>query len=307
MGKIKKKINILALGDVGGTLLLGLKMLGKNSVSEIGIFDENKEKLLRYEAEINQIREPFEKMEMPKVKILNKSELFDCDIFVFCATAGVPPVGTEEKDIRMYQLEKNSNIVTEYAVLARKEKYKGIFAILSDPVEVLCKVAFLESNKNAEKKHDAKGLAPSQIKGYGLGVMHGRAVYFSEKDERYKEYKTEGRCYGAHGVGIIVANSIKKYDHKRSVELTKLVEEANLKVREYGFKPYIAPAISSGAIAIIQTLEGKWHYSSNLIGEVYFGAKNKISAKGIEFEKVKMEDKLFNRILDTYKYLREIL
>ena len=32
--------------------------------------------------------------------------------------------------------------------MARDNSFKGIFGVISDPVDLLCKVAFLESNKD---------------------------------------------------------------------------------------------------------------------------------------------------------------
>ena len=55
----KKKINILALGDVGSTLLIGLKLLGKDSIDSIGIFDRSTDKIKRWEYEMNQTSYPF--------------------------------------------------------------------------------------------------------------------------------------------------------------------------------------------------------------------------------------------------------
>src|SRR6056297_362431 len=47
----KWKINILALGDVGSTLLIGLKLLGKDYIKEIGIYDKSENNTLRWERE----------------------------------------------------------------------------------------------------------------------------------------------------------------------------------------------------------------------------------------------------------------
>jgi hypothetical protein len=80
--------------------------------------------------------------------------------------------------------------------------------------------------------------------------------------------------------------------------------EANLEVRKTGFKPYIAPALSSGAISIIYTLEGKYHYSSNYLAGVYMGAKNRNLPSGLDIEKIQMPDKLFERIKKTYNKLK---
>lgn len=290
----KKTVNILALGDVGSTLLTGLKLLGGDIVKSIGIYDRSPEKIQRYEYEMNQTSFPFEHDSLPEVHGISKDELFDCDMFVFCASKGVPAVGVENVDVRMIQFEENAKLIKEYAVMAAENNFKGIFAVVSDPVDPLCATVLKES----------KGiLLPEQIKGYGLGVMNARAMYYAKKNNQYAMYLKEGRAFGPHGNDLIIANSIVDYDDKLSKELTKLTVEANLQVRKTGFKPYIAPALSSGAISIIYTLKGEWHYSSNYLAGVYMGTKNRNLPSGLEIEKINMPDKLFERIKYTYNNL----
>ncbi|HPW99323.1 MAG TPA: lactate dehydrogenase [Sedimentibacter sp.] len=290
----KRKVNILALGDVGSTLLIGLRLLGKDAVSSIGICDRSRDKIKRWEYEMNQTSYPFEDS-LPEVGGIEKEELFDCHMFVFCASKGVPPVGSEAADVRMVQFEENTRLIKEYASRAADCGFKGIFAVVSDPVDLLCKTVLKESRGV---------LAPEQIKGYGLGVMNARALYYSKKFKRFSMYLQEGRAFGPHGKDLIIANSINDYDDELSRELTKFAVEANLEVRKTGFKPYIAPALSSGAISIVYTLEGKYHYSSNYIAGVYMGAKNRNLPSGLDIEKIKMPDKLFERIKETYGRLR---
>ncbi|MGD9570022.1 MAG: lactate dehydrogenase [Sedimentibacter sp.] len=290
----KKRVNLLALGDVGSTLLTGLKLLGGNCVSSIGIYDRSPDKVKRWEYEMNQTSFPFEFDKLPEVHGIEKNQLFDCDMFVFCASKGVPPVGQENIDVRMVQFEENAKLIKEYAEMAADNNFKGIFAVVSDPVDLLCATVLKESRGV---------LAPEQIKGYGLGVMNARAAYYSKKHDEYSSYLTEGRAYGPHGNDLVIANSIINYDDKLSKELTKLAVEANLEVRKAGFKPYIAPALSSGAISIIYTLEGKWHYSSNYLGGAFMGAKNRSLPIGLEIEKIKMPEELFQRIKYTYDNL----
>ncbi|NMR95902.1 lactate dehydrogenase, partial [Vibrio parahaemolyticus] len=109
--------------------------------------------------------------------------------------------------------------------------------------ELLCKVAFLESNKTDNGFYDFKGLAANQIIGYGLGVMNARAIYYSEKDPSLMHYKEEGRVFGPHGSGLIVADSIYNYDDVKSKILTEKCVRANVEVRELGFKPYVGPSL----------------------------------------------------------------
>lgn len=293
----KKRVNLLALGDVGSTLLIGLKLLGGNSISSIGIFDRSQDKINRWEYEMNQTSHPFDFDSMPHVHSVKKEELFDCDMFVFCASKGVPPVGVEGVDVRMIQFEENAKLISEYAHMAAEKNFKGIFAVVSDPVDPLCAVVLKESNG---------ALLPEQIKGYGLGVMNARAAYYAKKHDKFSSYLIEGRAFGPHGNDLVIANSITNYDDNLSKELTKLAVEANLQVRKTGFKPYIAPALSSGAMSIIFTLENKWHYSSNYIGGVYMGVKNRNLPAGLEIEKIKMPDELFTRLQETYDKLKEL-
>lgn len=293
----KKTVNILALGDVGSTLLTGLKLLGGNSISRVGIFDRSQDKMKRWEYEMNQTSFPFDFNSMPEVHGIEKNQLFDCDMFVFCASKGVPPVGSENVDVRMVQFKENAKLIKEYAMMAADKNFKGIFAVVSDPVDLLCATVLKEG----------KGiLSPDQVKGYGLGVMNARAAYYAKKHEKYSSYLTEGRAFGPHGNDLVIANSIINYDDNLSRELTKLAVEANLEVRKTGFKPYIAPALSSGAISLICTLEGKWHYSSNYLGGVFMGIKNRNLPVGLEIEKINMPEELINRIINTYNKLKEL-
>ncbi|MDD4678691.1 MAG: lactate dehydrogenase, partial [Tissierellia bacterium] len=295
MDKLKKrKVNILALGDVGSTLLIGLKLLGKNSISSIGIYDRSMDKIKRWEYEMNQTSFPFEDS-LPTVQGIKKEELFDCDMFVFCASRGVPPVGSEAVDVRMVQFKGNAELIKGYASMAADYGFKGIFAVVSDPVDQLCATVLNESRGV---------LAPEQIKGYGLGVMNARALYYSKRYEKFSMYLHEGRAFGPHGKDLVIANSILNYDNELSMELTKYAVEANLEVRKTGFKPYIAPALSSGAISIVYTLEGKYHYSSNYLAGVYMGAKNRNPPSGLDIEKINMPDMLFERIKKTYNKLK---
>lgn len=301
----KWKVNVVGLGDVGGTLVTGLRLLGGDVISSIGIYDKDENRIKRWEFEAAQIFSP-SVTEFSEIIPLNENELFNCDMFVFCVSVGVPEVGKEQKDVRMVQFEGNSRIVGIYAKLARKANFKGIFAVVSDPVDLLCKVAFNESNKDDKGDYDFSGLASDQIRGYGLGVMNARACYYASKSEELKHYLTEGRAFGPHGEGLIIADSIENYNEEPSSILTSKTKTANLDIRATGFKPYIAPALSSGALSLLATIKGEWHYSATFIGGTFFGAKNRLSEKGIELERNNLPESLFNKLLNTYNYLGSI-
>lgn len=299
----KWRVNVVGLGDVGGTLVSGLRLLGGDCISRIGIFDLDENKVMRWEYEANQIMDPSGVLVHPPVTALSKEQLFDCDMFVFCVTVGVPPLSEKKVDVRLAQLEGNSLIISEYSVAARACGFKGLFSVVSDPVDQLCRVAFASSNMSEDNQFDFKGLAPEQIRGYGLGVMHARAAYFAGLDTGASNYANEGRAYGPHGEGLVIADSISRYDDQLSRDLTQKAATANLCVRSLGFKPYIAPALSSGSLSLLATLRGSWHYSATFLGGVYFGARNKLLPSGTELERLDIPEKLYLRLLSTYERL----
>ena len=301
------KVNIVGLGDVGGALLTGLRLLGGSCIESIGIYDKNINAIKRWELEANQIFCPFNAQKFPEVYRIKEGNIFDCDIFVFCATVGVPSLGEEQEDVRMKQFEGNSKIISDYARKAREKSFKGIFAIISDPVDLLCKTVFLTGNKDTNGEFDFKGLAADQIRGYGLGVMHARAVYYSKQNPGTAEYNREGGAFGPHGQGLVIANSFKKYDKSLSEMLTDQTVKANLEVRKTGFKPYVAPALSSGSYPLIATISGKWHYSAIFMGGVFMGAKNRLLKSGTEIERSDLPVNLVGKIEESYKELGKIL
>mgnify|MGYP003308040003 FL=1 len=229
-------------------------------------------------------------------------------MFVFVASKGIPPVGSQVKDVRMYQFENNAKIVTHYAKMARNAGFKGLWCAVSDPVDPLAKTAYLESNKDENGVFDGKGLRPEQVQGFGLGVMNARAAYYAKRDDRFASFLTEGRSFGPHGTGLTIANSIEHYDDALSQELTQLTVTANLKMRKIGFKPYVAPALSSGALSLLLTLRGEWHCGSVFLDGIYMGVKNRFTPYGIETELLPhIPDALYGHIVGAAEHLKEVL
>lgn len=305
--KDKWKLNLLALGDVGGTLLIGLRLLGSKYIDEIGIYDRHLDRMKRWEYELNQVRAPFTDEEYPKIKGIDVDELFDCDMFIFCASSGVPKLDSNVRDVRMAQFDGNAKIIKEYARMARNKNFDGIFAVVSDPVDLLCKVAFLESNTNDKGVLDFCGIPSDKIIGYGLGVMNARASFYAEGNPRASHFLKEGRVYGPHGEGLVVADSIYNYDEEISMWLTEKAKIANLEIRNFGYKPYIAPSLSSGSLSILSTLQGNWLYGSTYMGGVYMGSKFRLNKTGIEIERLKLPYSLYKRIENTYEKLGDLV
>ena len=121
----------------------------------------------------------------------------------------------------------------------------------------------------------------------------------------------DGRVFGPHGSDLVVADDIYHYDDAKSKALTQLTVDANIRVRETGFKPYIAPAVTSGAIAILENLRGHWQYSSAWFGDdngegAFLGMRNRRTEEGLEIEDLAMDDRLFARIERAYQNLENL-
>lgn len=302
----KKRVHLLAVGDVGGTLLTALKLLGGDCISTIGICDLNEKTLARWQAEMGQIAWPWDYDALPEVEAVSSEHLFDCDVFIFAATKSIPAVGSGVADVRMAQYEANRPLVASFARQAREAGFGGLFIVLSDPVDPLCRAAYHASNAGPDGHWDGLGLLPEQVQGFGLGVMNARAAYFAKEDPRFASFLKEGRSFGPHGKGLVIANSVEHYNDAISRELTERVLSANLRIRDLGFKPYVAPAVSSGAMQLLLTLRGQWHCGSVCLGGVWFGVRNRFTPTGLEIETLELPDALFARLRETETLLREI-
>ena len=294
----KARVTLLALGDVGSTLLMGLRLLGGDVISSIGICDVRDNVAARWEFELDQIAPP-ETEPLPEVDIIAPEQLFDGDVFLFCASRMIPDTSVVQGDVRMAQYALNRELVGHYARMAREKQYRGLFVVVSDPVDPLCRWALRESNKNECGAYDGLGLSPAQIRGFGLGVMHARALYFARRDPRFASYLTEGRAFGPHGEDLVLANSLTHYDDALSRELTERVAHANLEMRKLGFKPYVAPALSSGALTLLALLRRQWHYASLYDGRVFMGCRSRLTDDGPETEHIPLPEALAQRLAET--------
>ncbi len=297
----RKRVHIAGMGDVGRNAAAALRIVGGETVSAIGIYDIDQKQVTRLEIELGQILFPPGQRRVPKILPLGQEELFDCDIFLFCAAAGVPPVGEEAKgDVRMAQFEKNRLIIEEYAKAAQDARFRGLFGVVSDPLDLLCQEA-------------ARYLHPEQVQGFGLGVMYARAAYYAARrassDPRFSHFMDSGRVYGPHGKGLVAVNSIsaEHYDKAATEKLTNLTVGANISVRALGYKPYIAPGISSVALTIPAVIAGNWNDSARCLNGVFFGARNRITAAGTKWEKEPLPDELYYHLRDSYRALDKTL
>ena len=296
--KPRLRLNLVGLGDVGGTLLTALKLLsgagadapidpegaGADArigpetdppvIDEIGVYDPNEALCRRYELELNQVLG----RATPRIVLRPPEALFDCDVFLFTASRGVPHVGATG-DLRMAQFEKNRELLKPYAAQARAARFSGLFCQISDPVDLLARCVFLQSNREENGEYDFFGLLPEQVVGFGLGVMQARAA---DMARRMGVSCPNLRAYGPHGADLVVANDPRDYDEALSEALTRRTVGANLLVRELGFKPYIAPALSSAALSLLALLRGEPFLGAVPLDGVYFGCRSRLTDRGFE-------------------------
>ena len=210
-------LTLVGLGDVGGTALLALKLLGRE-LAEVQIFDPNRAQCQRYEMELNQVLSA-DGRTLPEVVICEEQDLFRCDLFAFTASRGVPGLDTKVQDVRMAQYEANRAMVGSYARMARQADFTGLFCQISDPVDHLSRSVFLQSNQKETGEFDFAGLLPEQVQGFGLGVMAARCAYYARQLGLDEDAL---RVYGPHGQGLVCANCCGGgYDAAISAELTE--------------------------------------------------------------------------------------
>ena len=300
------RVNLLALGDVGSTLAMGLRLLGGSIIASLGLCDVRPHVAQRWEFELGQIGISGAPDALPPVSVVDTDRLFDCDVFLFCASRFVPDTDVKTGDVRMAQYEKNRELAVLYGRMARERGFRGLFCVVSDPVDPLCRAVLLESNRSENGEIDCRGLFPHQVRGFGLGVMNARAAYYARRDQRFADFLTDGRTFGPHGEDLVVANSLSRYDDALSRELTERTTHANLEMRALGFKPYVAPALSSGALSLLCLLQGAWHCSSVYLGGVFMGCRNRLGPNGPELERPVLPEELLARLRETETRLRAI-
>ena len=301
-------LQIAGLGDVGRTVAAGLRVLGGEVLESVGIFDLNDAQAARLEMELNQIQAPCGSRPVPPVYICGQEVLFDGDVFLYCATKAVPPVGGGTADVRMAQYEANKGIIGTYARQAADRHFRGLFCVVSDPVDLLCMAALRTSGEGAFPLH------PEQIQGFGLGVMYARAAYYAARaakdgDSPAAWFAAEGRVFGPHGAGLVAANSIMEehYDEAASLQLTERTVHANQEMRALGFKPYIAPAFSSAAFSVLAAVSGEWCDSARYLNGLYFGARNRTLSSGTQWEDDILPEGLWKRVEEAYRGLEAFL
>jgi hypothetical protein len=81
--------------------------------------------------------------------------------------------------------------------------------------------------------------------------------------------------------------------------------EANLAIRKLGYKPYIAPGLSSAAVSLLRAARGDWHDAAVPVGSAYFGCRTRCTKNGTEILREPLDPALVLRITESYIKLEE--
>ena len=131
--------------------------------------------------------------------------------------------------------------------------------------------------------------------------MAARCAYYARQLGLNEE---KLRVYGPHGQGLVCANSCgPDYDAALSARLTEQTRTANLHVRELGFKPYLAPALSSAAVSILRLVRGQEHFGAVPLGGAYFGCRSRMTPFGVSLVREKIAPALLGELQKTHAAL----
>jgi hypothetical protein len=266
------RVAIGGLGRVGGTAAAALASMPerRSGIAELLLHDGDAANLERWHLELQSVAGWRGTARLPRVRRVRLEEVFHaCDVFLFAAAAGVPPVGAEG-DVRYVQFEPNREILHAYLEQARRSDFAGLFLIVSDPVECLALAAFHDSN-HEKGRFAGNGLAPERIAGLALGVMWGRSLACA-REAGWETVARRGAAYGPHSTEVVVVDDVAHPDHRRSAALARAAREGNLELRRMGFLPFVGPALSSVALTLPALLQGREMLASVFLDGVYFGA-----------------------------------
>jgi hypothetical protein len=271
------RVGLAGVGRVGGTAaaVLTATPVKRSGIRELLIYDVDGANLERWQHELGSIAGFRSGAELPRVRPTALNQVFhQCDVFVFAATVDVPALGTQE-DVRMVQFAPNRAILRSCLEQARAAGFAGLFLVVSDPVDWLCLAAFLDSQADAAGGFSGLGLAPERIAGIGLGVMWGRALMAARREGWENEVAASGAAYGPHGKDVLVFDDLRNPSAVRSEHLSYSAREGNMIVRHLGFLPYVAPAVSSVALALPRLLAGEEVLASTFVRGLYFGGPSR--------------------------------
>jgi L-lactate dehydrogenase len=172
------KVAIIGAGSVGATLAFDLAL--KGTVTEIALIDSNREKA---EAEILDIKQGASLGRPVNISAADYDACADSAITIITAGARQRP-GESRVDL----LERNVAIVKGIVHSALDGGFKGIFLLITNPVDVLTWVTHAES-----------GFPASRVIGTGTTLDSARLREYVARRCRVNPHNIHGYILGEHG------------------------------------------------------------------------------------------------------------
>jgi len=272
-------VGLAGLGSVGGVAatLLAAMPCCESGIRELLVYDADAANQERWLLELGSIGAWRHTARRPLIRPVSPAEMLgQCDVFLFAATTGVPPIGAAG-DVRMVQFDPNRVLLRAFMEEARATGYTGLFLVVSDPVELLAQAAFHDSNRGHSGAFTGDGLAPERIAGLGLGVMWGRALACARRGGWERTVARFGAVYGPHGPDVVVFDDVRKPNRRRSDALSVAAREGNVRIRDLGHLPYVGPGASSVGLMLPPLLAGEEALASVLLDGIYFGAPARLA------------------------------
>jgi hypothetical protein len=267
------RVGLVGVGRVGGiaAAVLAATPVARSGVRELLIYDVDSANCERWMLELGSVADWHGGELLPRVRPTTLAQVFNqCDVLLFAATCGVPPLGSQG-DVRLVQFEPNRSILRGCLEHARMASFVGLFLVISDPVDWLCQAAVVDSNTDPAGRFVGDGLAPERIAGLGLGVMWGRALAFARREGWDEVVARHGAAFGPHSTEVVVFDDVRRPSPVRSDGLTRAAREGNSLVRHLGFLPFVGPGVSSVALTLTLLLAGRGALASVFVDGVYLG------------------------------------
>jgi L-lactate dehydrogenase len=172
------KVAIIGAGSVGATLAYNLSL--KGTVTDIALIDSNREKA---EAEILDIKQGASLGKSLTIEATGYEACRDSSIAIITAGARQKPGET-----RVNLLERNVSIVKSIVGSVMETGFKGIFLLITNPVDVLTWVTYAES-----------GLPAARILGSGTTLDSARLREYVARHCRVNPQNIHGYVLGEHG------------------------------------------------------------------------------------------------------------
>jgi len=202
MGNIekKRKVTIVGAGSVGSTFAYALMQSG--FADEIAICDAFPKFAEGQAMDLVQ-GQPF----VPQVQVHAGSDADFADSDIVCVTAGAKQ---KPGETRIDLLKRNAGIVADIARRVAVSGCSGVMVIVSNPVDVLTKIAL-----------DASGWTRDRVIGSGTVLDSGRFRYALARDAKVDARNVHGYILGEHGDSEFAAWSLTSIAGQRMDDFCK--------------------------------------------------------------------------------------